>query len=137
MSDAFELHPIGWVESPLVDRAGAPRQGSEGSPDAWIAFVEDVGSGLRDLQVGAEILVLTWLHHADRSVLVTHPRSDPSRPELGIFSTRSPDRPNPVGLHRVRVLAVDGCRVQVGDLEAIDGTPVIDVKPVLPSTTDR
>jgi tRNA-Thr(GGU) m(6)t(6)A37 methyltransferase TsaA len=129
--------PVGWVESPLTDRSQAPRQGDEGAPAAWLAFEPRVAEALRDLRPGTEIIVLTWLDRADRSVLVTRPRDDPGNPLTGVFSTRSPDRPNPVGLHRVPVIAVDGLRVQVGDLEALDGTPVIDVKPVLGPVTGR
>ena len=134
---SFEIVPVGWVESPLTDRAQAPRQGDEGAPAAWLAFEPRVAEALRDLRPGTEIIVLTWLDRADRSVLVTRPRDDPGNPLTGVFSTRSPDRPNPVGLHRVPVIAVDGLRVQVGDLEALDGTPVIDVKPVLGPVTGR
>ena len=133
----FEVVPVGWVESPLTDRAQAPRQGDEGAPAAWLAFEPGVAEALRDLRPGTEIIVLTWLDRASRSVLVTRPRDNPGNPLTGVFSTRSPDRPNPVGLHRVRVIAVDGLRVQVGDLEALDGTPVIDVKPVLDKTAER
>jgi len=129
--------PVGWVESPLTDRAQAPRQGDDGAPAAWLAFEPRVAEALGDLRPGAEIIVLTWLDRADRSVLVTRPRDDPGHPLTGVFSTRSPDRPNPVGLHRVPVIAVDGLRVQVGELEALDGTPVIDVKPVLGPVTGR
>lgn len=129
--------PVGWVESPLTDRAQAPRQGDEGAPAAWLAFEPRVAEALRDLRPGTEIIVLTWLDRADRSVLVTRPRDDPGNPLTGVFSTRSPDRPNPVGLHRVPVIAVDGLRIQVGDLEALDGTPVIDVKPVLGEVAER
>lgn len=132
----FAVHPIGWVESPLVDRDAAPKQGEEGAPDAWLVFEPAVSGGLRDLQAGDEIMVLTWLHLARRQVLVTHPRDDPANPERGVFSTRSPDRPNPIGLHRVTILAIDGSRVLVGNLEAIDGTPVIDVKPVRGRSTE-
>lgn len=134
---SFDVVPVGWVESPLTDRAQAPRQGDEGAPAAWLAFEPRVAEALRDLRPGTEIIVLTWLDRADRSVLVTRPRDDPGNPLTGVFSTRSPDRPNPVGLHRVPVIAVDGLRVQVGGLEALDGTPVIDVKPVLGPVTGR
>jgi tRNA-Thr(GGU) m(6)t(6)A37 methyltransferase TsaA len=127
----FELRPIGWVESPLVDRASAPKQGDEGSPDAWVVFDADVLEGLRDLRVGTLVVVLTWLDRARRDVLTVCPRDDPSNPETGVFGTRSADRPNPIGLHPVEILAIDGARVQVRNLEAIDGTPVVDVKPVL------
>jgi tRNA-Thr(GGU) m(6)t(6)A37 methyltransferase TsaA len=125
------VRPIGRVSSPLVDPATAPKQGFEGSPPAALVFDPAVAEGLRDLVPGAEVLVLTWLDRADRGVLVVHPRDDPSAPLRGVFSTRSADRPNPVGLHRVTVEAVDGLTVRVRDLEAVDGTPVIDVKPVL------
>ena len=134
---SFEVIPVGWVESSLTERAQAPRQGDEGAPAAWLAFEPDVAEALRDLRAGTEVIVLTWLDRADRDVLVTRPRDDPRNPLTGVFSTRSPDRPNPVGLHRVLVIAVDGLRVQVGGLEALDGTPVIDVKPVLGPVTGR
>jgi tRNA-Thr(GGU) m(6)t(6)A37 methyltransferase TsaA len=127
----FDVRSIGVVWSPLVDPAVAPKQGHEGSPDAWIEFDPDVGEGLSDLAVGTEIIVVTWLDRARRDVLVVHPRDDPANPETGVFSTRSADRPNPIGLHRVEILAIDGLRVQVRHLEAVDGTPVLDVKPVL------
>jgi tRNA-Thr(GGU) m(6)t(6)A37 methyltransferase TsaA len=129
--------PVGWVESPLTERVQAPRQGDEGAPAAWLTFEAGVAEALRDLRPGIEIIVLTWLDRADRDVLVTRPRDDPRNPLTGVFSTRSPDRPNPVGLHRVPVIAVDGLRVQVGGLEALDGTPVIDVKPVLDQAAER
>ncbi|MGC1214658.1 MAG: tRNA (N6-threonylcarbamoyladenosine(37)-N6)-methyltransferase TrmO [Micromonospora sp.] len=127
----YAVRPVGLVESPLTDPELAPRQGDEGAPEAWLVFDEPYGPALRDLRPGADVLVLTWLDRARRDVLVVHPRGDRSRPETGVFSTRSPHRPNPVGLHRVRVLEVDGLRVRVADLEALDGTPVLDVKPVL------
>jgi tRNA-Thr(GGU) m(6)t(6)A37 methyltransferase TsaA len=133
----FQLKPIGWVESPLTDRAQAPRQGDEGAPDAWLVFEPAVADGLRDIAVGTEIILLTWLDRADRGVLVTQPRDDPRRPLTGVFSTRSPDRPNPIGLHRVRVLSAEGLRIHVQGLEALDKTPVIDVKPVLDTTAGR
>jgi tRNA-Thr(GGU) m(6)t(6)A37 methyltransferase TsaA len=134
---SFTVVPIGWVASPLVDRTAAPRQGDEGAPESVLVFEDAVTAGLADVLPAEEFLVLTWLHQARRDVLKTHPRSDPSRPEHGVFSTRSPDRPNPIGLHRVRVLAVDGNRVRVANLEAIDGTPILDVKPVLGDVGDR
>jgi tRNA-Thr(GGU) m(6)t(6)A37 methyltransferase TsaA len=127
----LELRPIGKVESPLTDRSQAPKQGNEGSPDSWIVFDDAVLEGLSDTRPGDRVIVLTWLDKGSRDVLRTRPRDDPLQPERGVFSTRSPDRPNPIGLHEVEVLAVDGARVQVRDLEAIDGTPVLDVKPVL------
>lgn len=127
----MELVPIGVVESPLTDPATAPKQGNEGSPDAWLVFDAGIADGLDGIHEGDEILVLTWLDRADRTVLRVHPRDDPANPERGVFSTRSSDRPNPVGLHRVKVLVIDGCRMRVRDLEALDGTPVVDVKPVL------
>ncbi len=133
----FEVEPIGWVESPLTERAQAPRQGDEGAPDAWLVFEPRVADGLRDIVPGTEIIVLTWLDRADRSVLVTRPRDDPARPPTGVFSTRSPDRPNPIGLHRVEVLAAEGLRIRVRPLEALDKTPVIDLKPVLDPAAER
>jgi tRNA-Thr(GGU) m(6)t(6)A37 methyltransferase TsaA len=129
--DAYRLQPIGRVESALIDRSKAPRQGDEGAPDAWLVFDAAVADGARDLEVGAEILVLTWLHAARRDVLTVHPRGDETIPLHGVFSTRSPDRPNPIGLHRVTIVAIDGGRIHVSNLEAIDGTPILDIKPVL------
>lgn len=127
----YEVCPIGRVESPLVDRATAPKQGDEGSPEAWLVFNPDMAEGIRNLQVGTEIVVLTWLDRARRDVLVLHPRGDPRNAEQGVFSTRSPDRPNPIGLHRVQIVSIEGNRVRVRNLEALDGTPIADVKPVL------
>lgn len=135
--EEIELGPIGRVESPLVDRDLAPKQGDEGAPEADLVFEDQVSEGLRSLGVGQEVIVLTWLDQADRDVLAVHPRGDLSRPEQGVFSTRSPDRPNPIGLHRVEIVAVDGVRLRVRDLEAIDGTPILDLKPVLDRDTER
>jgi tRNA-Thr(GGU) m(6)t(6)A37 methyltransferase TsaA len=135
--NSYEVHPIGRVESPLTDRAPAPKQGDEGAPEATIVFEHAVRAGLRGIVPGTQLLVLTWLDQGDRAVLTVHPRGDASRPEVGVFSTRSPDRPNPIGLHRVTVLSIAGLRVRVRDLEAIDGTPVVDVKPVLGPLAER
>jgi tRNA-Thr(GGU) m(6)t(6)A37 methyltransferase TsaA len=131
--DRYELRPVGRVQSTLADRADAPLQGSEGAPEAWLVFDEAVSAGITDLRPGAEILVLTWLHRALRDILRVYPRGNPDHAEEGVFSTRSPDRPNPIGLHRVRIVSIDtaGHRIRVSDLEAIDGTPIVDVKPVL------
>ena len=131
MTDRYELRPIGHVRSPLTDPATAPKQGSEGAPDAWLVLDPEVAEGARDLTVGADVFVLTWLHRARRDVLAVHPRDDPRTPETGVFSTRSQDRPNPIGLHRVTIAAIDGPRVLAQGLEAVDGTPIVDVKPVL------
>ncbi len=133
----YAVRPIGTVSSPLIDLSAAPRQGDEGAPLAWLFFDPSVAEGVRDLEPGMEVLLLTWLDRADRDVLVVHPRGDVSRPQQGVFSTRSPHRPNPIGLHRVRIVAGDGLRFQVSDLEAIDGTPIVDVKPVLGPTHER
>jgi tRNA-Thr(GGU) m(6)t(6)A37 methyltransferase TsaA len=128
---SFNLKAIGRVESSLTDLESAPRQPDEGSPAAWLVFEPEVLEGLRSVQPGDEVLVLTWLDRARRDVLSVHPRGDISRQEEGVFSTRSPHRPNPIGLHRVEITAVDGRRVRVRQLEALDGTPILDVKPIL------
>jgi tRNA-Thr(GGU) m(6)t(6)A37 methyltransferase TsaA len=133
----YELEPIGVVRSPLTDRASAPRQGDEGAPDAWIEVEASVAGAVEGIGAGDELFVITWLHEAERDVLEVHPRSDESRPLTGVFATRSPDRPNPLGLHRVTVLEVASDRLKVGPLEAIDGTPVVDIKPILCPTPDR
>src|SRR4051794_40476684 len=127
----YVLRPVARVESPLTDRASAPKQGHEGAPEATIVFEPAVAEALDGLRAGDEVILLTWLDRAQRDVLRVHPRDDLSSPERGVFTTRSPDRPNPIGLHTVEVIAVDGLRVRVRHLEAIDGTPVVDVKPVL------
>ncbi|MFC7548914.1 tRNA (N6-threonylcarbamoyladenosine(37)-N6)-methyltransferase TrmO [Plantactinospora sp. GCM10030261] len=131
------VRPIGRVESSLTDPAVAPKQGDEGAPQAWLAFDPAVRAGLRDLHVGVEVLLLTWLDRAARDVLTVHPRDDRSRPETGVFATRSADRPNPIGLHRVRIMEIDGLRMRVRQLEAVDGTPILDVKPVLDPGVER
>ncbi|HET8959885.1 tRNA (N6-threonylcarbamoyladenosine(37)-N6)-methyltransferase TrmO [Nocardioides sp.] len=131
------LRRIGTVHSPLTDPSQAPRQGDEGAPDAWISLDPELAEAARDLRPEDAVLVLTWLHRADRSVLSVHPRGDGSRPLTGVFSTRSPDRPNPIGLHRVRITAIREGRLDVSGLEAIDGTPVLDIKPVLGPTDER
>jgi tRNA-Thr(GGU) m(6)t(6)A37 methyltransferase TsaA len=127
----MELRPIAVVESPLQSRADAPKQGYEGAPDAWLVFVPDVADALGDVAVGDRLVLLTWFDRSDRSVLRVHPRGNPATPLTGVFSTRSPDRPNPIGLHEVTVEEIDGLRVRVSDLEALDGTPVVDVKSTL------
>ena len=132
----IEVTPIGRVESELTDRASAPKQGPEGAPDAWLVFDASVLDGLDGLEPGAEIIVLTWLHRAQRDMLRVHPRDDPATPQRGVFTTRSADRPNPIGLHPVQVVSVEGSRVRVRSLEAVDGTPIVDVKPVLQHRLD-
>jgi tRNA-Thr(GGU) m(6)t(6)A37 methyltransferase TsaA len=131
------LRPIGRVDSELLDRASAPRQGDEGAPEAWVSFEPWTAEGLADLEAGDEVVLLTWLDRANREVLTVHPRDDATRPLTGVFSTRSADRPNPIGLHRVRIVARAGLRLRVAGLEALDGTPVVDVKPVLGAKEER
>jgi len=131
MNGPYTIRPIGYVESSLVEQGTAPKQGFEGAPDAWLVFNADLAEGIRDLRVGADIFVMTWLHLARRDVLAVHPRDDPRTPLTGVFSTRSQDRPNPIGLHQVQVVAIDELRVLVHNLEALNGTPIVDVKPVL------
>lgn len=134
--NAFALHPIGYIESPLRAVHGAPRQGSEGAPDAWLDVSPPFAKGLLGITPGDDAIIVTWLHQADRDVLETHPRNDASLPLAGVFATRSPDRPNPLGLHRVTVRAISGARLRIGPIEAIDGTPVVDIKPVLTESPD-
>ena len=126
------VRPIGFIRSELTARKNAPRQGDEGAPDAWLEVEPWAADGLHRLAVGDEIIVITWFHQADRDVLQVHPRGDPQQRLHGVFATRSPDRPNPLGLHPVTVRAIDGSRLRVGPIEAIDGTPVVDIKPVWP-----
>jgi tRNA-Thr(GGU) m(6)t(6)A37 methyltransferase TsaA len=133
----FELKAIGRVASPLTDPEAAPRQADEGGPEAWLVFEPEMLEGLGSMRPGDEVIVITWLDRARRDVLSVHPRGDTSRAQAGVFSTRSPHRPNPIGLHRVKVTAVDGRRLRVRNLEALDGTPIIDVKPVLSADVSR
>jgi tRNA-Thr(GGU) m(6)t(6)A37 methyltransferase TsaA len=133
----MELLAIGRVESPLRERGDAPRQGDEGAPEAWLALEPRFAAGLDGIAAGDEVLVLTWLDRAARDILRVHPRGDASRGEQGVFATRSPDRPNPIGLHRVTVVEMDGARLRVRDLEALDGTPVVDLKPLLRTVDER
>jgi tRNA-Thr(GGU) m(6)t(6)A37 methyltransferase TsaA len=127
----FDVTPIGKVESSLTDAASAPKQGHEGAPDAWLVFESSVLEALEGIRPGARVIVLTWLDRARRDLLRVHSRDDPSNPMQGVFNTRSADRPNPIGLHEVEVLAVQDGRVHVRPLEALDGTPILDVKPVI------
>jgi tRNA-Thr(GGU) m(6)t(6)A37 methyltransferase TsaA len=132
----YSLAPIGFLRSPLKDRGAAPNQGREGAPDAWLDVDAAVAEGLDGIEVGAELIVITWLHQAKRDILKTHPQNDLTRPLTGVFATRSPDRPNPLGLHRVTVREIAGVSLKVGPIEAIDGTPVVDLKPVLSASAD-
>jgi tRNA-Thr(GGU) m(6)t(6)A37 methyltransferase TsaA len=133
----YTIEPIGIIHSELTSREMAPLQGDEGAPEAWLELTAEVAEGLAGITAGDEIIVLTWLHLAQRDVLQVHPRGNLEAPLTGVFATRSPDRPNPVGLHRVSVLEVAGKRLRVAPIEAIDGTPVIDIKPVLARSDDR
>jgi tRNA-Thr(GGU) m(6)t(6)A37 methyltransferase TsaA len=132
-----DLIRVATVESPLTDRAAAPKQGDEGAPEATLVFEVGFAEALDGIATGDELVLLTWLDRASRDVLRVHPRDDLTRPEQGVFSTRSADRPNPIGLHRVTVLSIDGPRMRVSGLEALDGTPVVDVKPALGSVAER
>jgi tRNA-Thr(GGU) m(6)t(6)A37 methyltransferase TsaA len=125
----YSLRPIGFIRSSLTSRTGAPRQGGEGAPDAWVELDLRVSEGLMGMTAGNEVILITWLHQAAREVLQVHPRGEAERPIAGVFTTRSPDRPNPLGLHRVTVLGIAGISLKVGPIEAIDGTPVVDIKP--------
>jgi len=127
----YSLNPIGFVRSPLKEPAEAPMQGNEGAPAARLELKQPFAAALSGLAVGDEIIVITWFHHARRETLQVHPRDDTTRPLTGVFATRSPGRPNPLGLHPVTILAIDGSSIKVGPLEAIDGTPVVDIKPAL------
>ena len=133
----YATKPIGHVESPLKARADAPKQGDEGAPDAWLVLDPAVQRAMQDLAPGDDVIVLTWFDRADRETLAVHPRDDKLAPMTGVFSTRSPDRPNPIGLHRVRIAEIEGTRIRVHQLEALDGTPVLDIKPVLGDIDER
>jgi tRNA-Thr(GGU) m(6)t(6)A37 methyltransferase TsaA len=135
-SPMHSLHPIGHIRSALVTTEAAPRQGSEGAPDAWLEVNPEFARALLGIVTGDEVIVVTWLHRADRNVLEVHPRGDPEIPIAGVFATRSPHRPNPLGLHRVTVREIAGTRLLIGPIEVIDGTPVVDVKPVLVGSAD-
>jgi len=128
---AGSLWSIGVIRSTLTERHGAPKQGAEGAPDAWLDVHPLAAEGLLGISVGDELFVITWLHQGRRNVLQVHPRGNPTNPLTGVFATRSPDRPNPLGLHPVVVREIDGRRLRIGPIEAIDGTPVVDIKPVL------
>ena len=131
MSASYTVEPIGFVGSELKRREDAPMQGDEGAPDAWLELTPQAAQGLMGINIGDELFVLTWLHLAQRDVLQVHPRGDINRPLTGVFATRSPDRPNPLGLHRVSVLEVAEHKLRVAPLEAVDGTPIVDIKPAL------
>lgn len=130
------LHPVGQIHSHLTERKNAPRQGNEGAPDAWLEIDPAYATGLRGIAAGDEVLIFTWFHRSNRDTLEVHPRGDPRNQLAGVFATRSPDRPNPIGLHRVTVREIAGLRLTIGPIEAIDGTPVLDIKPVL-SNSER
>jgi tRNA-Thr(GGU) m(6)t(6)A37 methyltransferase TsaA len=134
---SFEVRAIGQVESPLRDLSAAPRQADEGAPPATLVLDADVAPGLAGLRIGDQVMLLTWLDRARRDVLAVHPRGDAGRPKEGVFSTRAPHRPNPIGLHRVEITSIDGTRLGVRGLEALDGTPIIDIKPMLDEDVGR
>jgi tRNA-Thr(GGU) m(6)t(6)A37 methyltransferase TsaA len=136
VSSSYSFDPIGFVRSSLKVRAEAPKQGYEGAPDAWLEFAPELRDGLDGIKPGDGLIVVTWLDRGKRDVLRVHPRGNPSNPITGVFSTRSPDRPNPIGLHRVTVREVNGLRLKVEPLEALDGTPLVDLKPTLPDSAD-
>jgi tRNA-Thr(GGU) m(6)t(6)A37 methyltransferase TsaA len=136
MKTSYMIEPIGVIHSELTSCEAAPHQGNEGAPDAWLEVNATVAEGLEGISAGNEIILITWFHKAQRNILKVHPRGDKNMPLKGVFATRSPDRPNPIGLHRVTVLEATGNRLRVGPIEAIDGTPVIDIKPILPESAD-
>jgi tRNA-Thr(GGU) m(6)t(6)A37 methyltransferase TsaA len=133
---SYTIKPIGVIRSGLTSREAAPHQGYEGAPDAWLEMNSASIEGIEGIALGDQIVLISWLHKAHRDILKVHPRRDQKRPLTGVFTTRSPDRPNPIGLHRVTVLEIGGNRLKVGPIEAIDGTPIVDIKPVLPQSSD-
>lgn len=135
-SSTYELHPIGVIRSSLKRREDAPRQGWKGAPAAWIELREELAAALQGIEVGHELVIITWLHRSERDILQVHPRGDHDRPMRGVFSTRAPVRPNPLGIHPVTVLEVDGSRLKVEPMEAIDRTPVVDIKAAHSSSRD-
>ena len=134
---SYSVRPIGWVQSPLTDLDAAPRQGDEGAPDACLVLEPQVAAAMSGLEEGTEVIVLTWLDRASRDVYQVHPRGDQSRRVHGVFSTRSPDRPNPIGLHTVLITGIEGTRITVSNLEAVDRTPILDIKPLLGAVDQR
>ena len=135
--NSYTIEPIGVIHSGLTDLADAPRQGDEGGCEAWLRLAAPIAQGLRGIQVGDHLLVLTWLHLAQRDVLEVHPRGSLEAPLTGVFATRSPDRPNPIGVHSVSVLQIADNSLKVAPIEAIDGTPIVDIKPVLTPLAER
>lgn len=136
LETGYVIEPIGIIRSALTTREASPKQGYEGGVEAWIEIHPPYAEGIEGMAVGKDVIVVTWFHKASRNKLKVHPRGDKSRPLTGVFSTRSPDRPNPLGLHRVTVREISANRLKVGPIEAIDGTPVVDIKPVLPCSAD-
>ena len=132
MSNDLQLPPLAVIHSPLTSRGDAPKQGNEGAPDAWLDIFPWAAEGLLNIVPGDELIVVTWLHHGRRNTLQVHPRGDARNRLMGVFATRSPDRPNPLGLHPVTVRDIQGNRMLIGPIEALDGTPVVDIKPVVP-----
>lgn len=130
-SKNFILQPIGLIRSTIHNRRDAPCQGAEGAPDVWLDLTPAFAPGLLGMSAGDDIMVITWLHQANRETMQVHPRKNPNNPLTGVFFTRSPDRPNPLGLHRVTVREITGHQLRIGPMEAIDGTPVVDIKAVL------
>ena len=136
-TEKYLLEPVGYVRSELKKRKNAPRQGYWGAPEAWVEILPRFAKCLYRMAVGDEVILITWLHQGNRDVMRVHPGNDKKNPLMGVFATRSPDRPNPLGLHRLKILEMDGLKLRVGSLEAIDGTPVVDVKPVLAKSCDE